>query len=156
MRFQQPIFVPIMEDEAVVYKEVQQQLIEKVERDGIFVETNPTSNIAIGEIDGLFKNYIMRLNSAGLEYKDPQEAVLVTVNADDPVVFSTNTENELAYIYYALVHAGYKKEKILEWMEKVRKYGMDGSFIKKVKKPSTQIKEMEVILESISNYLKNI
>lgn len=59
-------------------------------------------------------------------------------------------------IYYALVHAGYKKEKILEWMEKVRKYGMDGSFIKKVKKPSTQIKEMEVILESISNYLKNI
>ena len=156
MRFQQPIFVPIMEDEAVVYKEVQQQLIEKVERDGIFVETNPTSNIAIGEIDGLFKHYIMRLNSAGLEYKDPQEAVLVTVNADDPVVFSTNTENELAYIYYALVHAGYKKEKILEWMEKVRKYGMDGSFIKKVKKPSTQIKEMEVILESISNYLKNI
>lgn len=156
MRFQQPIFVPVTAEETEVYKEVQQQLIERVERDGIFVETNPTSNISIGEIEGLFKHYIMRLNSAGLEYKDPQEAVLVTVNSDDPVVFSTNTENELAYIYYALVHAGYKKEKILEWMEKVRRYGMDGSFIKKVKKPSTQIKEMEAILASISDYLKTL
>lgn len=127
-----------------------------MERDGIYVETNPTSNISIGEIEGLFKHYIMRLNSAGLEYKDPQEAVLVTVNSDDPVVFSTNTENELAYIYYALVHAGYKKEKILEWMEKVRGYGMDGSFIKKIKKPSAQIKEMQEILKSISDYLKNV
>lgn len=156
MKFQQPIFVPVMSEETDIYKEVQQQLIEKVERDGIYVETNPTSNISIGEIEGLFKHYIMRLNSAGLEYNDPQEAVLVTVNSDDPVVFSTNTENELAYIYYALVHAGYKKEKILEWMEKVRGYGMDGSFIKKIKKPSAQIKEMQEILKSISEYLKNV
>lgn len=46
--------------------------------------------------------------------------MLVTVNSDDPVIFNTHAENELAYIYHALVHNGYEKEKILRWIDNVR------------------------------------
>lgn len=68
-------------------------------------------------------------------------------------VFNTNAENELAYIYHALVHKGYEKERILNWIDKVRQFGMDSSFVRRVKKPSEQIREMEQILEQIREYI---
>lgn len=81
--------------------------------------------------------------------------MLVTVNSDDPVIFNTHVENELAYIYHALVHNGYEKEKILKWIDKVRQFGMDSCFVKKIKKPSEQIKQMQIILREIDSYISH-
>lgn len=156
LRFKKPIFVEVKQEELETYREIQRQMIKKIETAGIIVETNPTSNTAIGRIDGLFSHYIMKLNSGSLKPHDDSASVLVTINSDDPVVFNTNTENEMAYIYYSLVHEGYQKEKILEWMEKVRRYGMETSFIRKIKKPSQQIKEINEIIDSVDRYLKNV
>ena len=156
LRFKKPIFVEVKQEELETYREIQRQMIKKIETAGIIVETNPTSNTAIGRIDGLFSHYIMKLNSGSLKAHDDSASVLVTINSDDPVVFNTNTENEMAYIYYSLVHEGYQKEKILEWMEKVRRYGMETSFIRKIKKPSQQIKEINQIIDSVDQYLKNV
>ena len=95
----------------------------------------------------------MNLNSLGLKKSGEDHAVLVTVNSDDPVIFNTHVENELAYIYHALVYNGYEKEKILRWIDKVRQFGMDSCFVKKIKKPSQQIKEMQIILDAIKAYI---
>lgn len=155
LRYQQPMFIAVRKEETEIYKEIQRQIIKKVERAGVYVETNPTSNTAIGEISSLFQHYIMNLNSVGLEEQKEKHAILVTINSDDPVVFNTNVENELAYIYHALVHHGYGKEQILQWMDKVRQFGLDSSFVKKIKKPSQQVKEIKQILEEISDYFKH-
>lgn len=74
---------------------------------------------------------------------------MVTVNSDDPMIFNTSSENELAYIYHAMNYRGYGKESVLEWVDKVRQFGMDSSFIKQEKSP-------EVLLEETKQLLKNM
>lgn len=155
MKFRTPIFISINENDLMVFTEIQEYLIKKIERMGAYIETNPTSNLVIGEIQELDDHYIMKLNSKGVVYPDENtNAVLISINSDDPVIFNTNVENEIAYIYYAMVHHGYNKEDILNWIDKVRKFGMDSSFIKKEKKPSVQIREMREIITEIEKRLQ--
>ena len=82
--------------------------------------------------------------------------VLVTVNSDDPIIFNTSSENELSYVYYALTYKGYKKESILEWIDKIRQRGMESSFVKQDKDPSQQIRELDELIRCIEEILKNI
>lgn len=155
LKFREPMFISVSSDESETFKEIQEQIIAKVENKGIYVETNPTSNIAIGQQTSLLNHYIMKLNSLGLKKTGDDHAVLVTVNSDDPVIFNTHAENELAYIYHALVHHGFEKERILKWIDKVRQFGMDSCFVKKIKKPSEQISEIRIILNEIDTYVRH-
>ncbi len=118
------------------------------------METNPTSNLAIGEIKKITKHPIFKLNSL-VECEDSNR-VMVTINADDPSVFATNVENEIAYIYHTLKHDGYREEDILEWIDKVRDYGMESSFIKEEKSSKEMLDEITEILNSITAWLKKI
>lgn len=157
MRFRRPILIRTSENLGIeVLEKIQKSLIRKVEYLGVYVETNPTSNTAIGSNQGLLSHHILKLNSEGLlDGAEKTNAVMVTVNTDDPIVFNTNIENELSYIYYALVHKKYKKERILHWIDKIRQNSMDSSFIKEVKKPSRQLEEMNIIIKYIEKFLKN-
>ena len=82
---------------------------------------------------------------------EKEQNILVTVNSDDPAVFNTNVENELAYVYYALEHAGCTKEDVLHWIDKIRQNGMDGSFISKVKECRTLLEEIGDILDLLES-----
>lgn len=155
MRLRKPEFISIDKNNTQFYKEVQEQIIKKIEKIGIYIETNPTSNIAISPIESIFSHPIFKLNSSGLKQSVGEEhCALVTINSDDPIIFNTNNQNELAYIYHALVHEGYPKEKILNWMDRVRQMGLDSSFVSQVKLPSTILKEIEYVLENIEIKLK--
>lgn len=79
--------------------------------------------------------------------------VLVTINSDDPIIFNTSNENEMAYIYHALVHEGYQREKIMDWIDKIRQMGLDGSFVKYVKLPSTIYEEVTKLLKRIEEMI---
>ena len=79
-----------------------------------------------------------------------------TNNTDDPIVFNTSIDNELAYIYYLLVHKKYKKERVLKWIDKIRENSLESSFINKIKMPSRQLEEMNFIIEAIDDYIKNV
>lgn len=141
-----PIQVEILESDAKLYKYLQKRMINKISTIGIVVETNPTSNLAIGEMQDLFHHYIFHLN----EIEDTKEhnSVIVSINSDDPSVFNTNVSNEIAYIFYSLQKRGYSREQSLAWINKVRQYGMDSSFIKdRQMSRSMLMKEIEEILE---------
>ena len=75
---------------------------------------------------------------------------MVSINSDDPSVFNTNVSNEFAYIFYSLQEKGYSREDILLWIDKIRKYGMDSSFIKDRKL------EKEHILDEIEGIIKKL
>ena len=115
------------------------------------VETNPTSNLAIGEIESIFEHYIHNLNNRGLSNEgDKENSMMVTINSDDPSVFNTNVSNELSYIFYSLQEKGYDRENILEWIDKIRQYGMDSSFIEKSNKTITEkIEELENLISEL-------
>lgn len=152
-KFREPILISVKKDEADLYKFVQDQIRRKIEKLGVYVETNPTSNSTIGEIAGILNHPILNLNAKGLQSTEAK-SVLVTINSDNPIIFNTNSENEIAYIYYMLLHQGYDKEHVLQWVDKVRQYGMDSSFIKEEKRPSKHVKEMMELIEIIDSYMR--
>lgn len=141
----EPVFVRTAREEMPLLIAIQDLLKKKIEQAGIYVETNPTSNATIGDVESLFQHPIVNLNSKGLDDKKNTH-VMVTINSDDPLVFNTNVENEIANVYHMLVSQGYGRESILAWIDKVRQYGMDSSFIHKVKKPSAQRQELKAIV----------
>lgn len=152
-KMRRPIFVSTDVEQALILKKAQQYVLREVEQTGIYIETNPTSNLSIGESRELYDQHILRLNSSDLiPMGEKSQEVLITVNSDDPVIFNTNTENELAYMYYALIYKGYAKERVLRWIDKVRQMGLDSSFIKEEISASQQYREIEIILDEINRY----
>lgn len=155
-KYQKPLFVHVEKNEYNMLKTIQEYVLKEIEQRGIYIEVNPTSNTVIGTENGLYKSHILNLNSRGLTSEDNiKHEVLVTINSDDPLIFNTNCENELAYIYHALIYKGYKKESVLNWIDEVRQMGVDSSFIKEYCKPSVQYEEIEKILQEIEKVLKS-
>ena len=74
---------------------------------------------------------------------------MVTVNSDDPAVFNTNVENELAYIYYAANEFGYSKDIVLEWIDRIRQRGMEASFVRQEKKTAQVLIEIQNMMDRI-------
>lgn len=150
-----PIMVHIRKSICPLLKEVQERVVRQVQQKGIYVEVNPTSNLVIGEADSLNESHVFQLNSRNLSgHEASGHEVMVTVNSDDPMIFNTSSENELAYIYHAMNYRGYGKESVLEWVDKVRKFGMDSCFIKREKDPDELLSETELLLDSIEDYRK--
>lgn len=129
-RMEQVKCVEITANDVALMTFAQAHLLSEIERRGIVVEINPTSNSVIGEIDDIFEGHIMKLNTAfSRQEVEPSRAVITTINSDDPSVFATTTSDEYAYIYYALLNRGYPKKDVLEWMEKLRQDGLDTCFV---------------------------
>ena len=120
-----PVNCEVTEQDIQLAGILQELLRHKLSRKGIVVEVNPSSNVAIGEIDKVMDNQIYRLNQP-----DGANNVMVCINSDDPTVFHTNVSNELAYIYYGLLYKdSASREKVLAWMDKIRECGIQASFL---------------------------
>ncbi|MBS7148158.1 MAG: hypothetical protein KH083_07080 [Intestinibacter bartlettii] len=126
-RMNEPIEVVIEDTDVELFIFIQDKIRKKIAQYGIIVETNPTSNRSIGELDNIFEHYIKNLNN--LDYMK-NDNIMVTINTDDPSVFNTNINNEYSYIFYSLLKNGYDRGQCLEWIDNVRKVALDQSFIK--------------------------
>ena len=124
IQMEQPINYEVTEQDIQITVTLQELLRQKLSRKGIVVEINPSSNVAIGEIDKITDNQIYRLNGP-----DGKNNVMVCINSDDPTVFHTNVSNELAYIYYGMLYNSVSRECALEWIDKVRECGIKSSFL---------------------------
>ena len=124
IQMEQPINYEVTRQDIQITETLQRLLRQKLSRNGIVVEVNPSSNVAIGEMDKITDNQIYCLNSP-----DGEENVMVCINSDDPTVFHTNVSNELAYIYYGMLCHSVSRERALAWIDKVRDCGMKSSFL---------------------------
>lgn len=147
-RMMEPIEVVIEDNDLELFKFIQHELKNKISREGIIVETNPTSNRSIGELDNIFEHYISNLNNVN---KKNDDNIMVSINTDDPCVFNTNINNEYAYIFYSLLRKGYDRGICLEWIEKVRTIAIEQSFIKTRKLTKDElISELEQVIELLN------
>lgn len=112
-------------------KEIQDKMIAVLVREGIAIETNPSSNYLIGTI----KHPIMRFNSRKLRKTERNMSLNVSINTDDQGVFDTLLENEYALMMLALKkkrnkdnELEYDIEDIYEWIDYVRQMGLEQSF----------------------------
>lgn len=152
-RMLEPISIASNELNLDILNDIQNILCKRVSSQGIIVETNPTSNRAIGEIEDIFEHYILSLkNKTFLENTNSSSCnnnIIVSINTDDPSVFQTSLSSEFAYIYYSLLDKGYAKKEVLDWIDEVRKNGMTSSFIEN--RSLTQVRdEIQTIINQIN------
>ena len=115
--------------------QLQDQMIRKLVGKGIGIETNPSSNYLIGTIHKYEEHPILRFNSRKLKETQKNMSLNVSVNTDDQGVFDTLLENEYALMTLALKKAKnedgqpmYDIEDIYEWIDYVRKMGIEQVF----------------------------
>lgn len=114
---------------------IQDKMIIELARQGIGIETNPSSNYLIGTIRKYEEHPIIRFNSRNLKETNIGENICVSINTDDQGVFDTLLENEYALMTLALKKATdedmntlYDIEDIYEWIDYVRKMGINQVF----------------------------
>lgn len=118
---------------------VRDRMCDEIAAMGLGIEANPSSNCLIGTFKRYDKHPIVQWYNNGLVKNEkllndcPQ--IHVSINTDDQGVFATYIENEYAYMALALEKARdengnllYKREFILEWLERIRQMGIDQSF----------------------------
>ena len=127
--YKEPIQINITEYDLQIIKLMQKMVLHKISQKGIVVETNPSSNVSIGEMNNILEHQAYVLNPIQGEDVD---SITLSINSDDPSVFNTNVCNEIAYLYYGLLGQGIGKETCLQWVDKIRQYGMDTSFVEDI------------------------
>ena len=94
---------------------------------GIVIESNPTSNLVIGQMDSLTEHPLFKFVDQSTN--EQSGGLLININSDDPAVFNTNTNNELAYIYYTCISNGISRKDSLDLLDYLRESGINTSFI---------------------------
>jgi hypothetical protein len=127
LRGQTLIEVPIRMDEVEALNAVQYALRRGIAQRGIVIEVNPSSNLLIGDLLDLRNHPILRLNPPVPEPNGPPP-VAIAVGSDDPLTFSTELLREYTLLHQAACAAGYPERVVHEWLESIRRTGMDARF----------------------------
>ena len=141
---ERPIHYEVTEQDILIVEELQKILKEKLGRKGIVIEVNPSSNTAIADLDGIEENQLYRLDGI----MDSQN-LIVCINSDDPAVFNTNVSNELAYIYYGMLEKDISREAALIWIDKIRRNGMNSSFIHHQETDMLLMKNLAALIQAM-------
>ena len=159
-----------------VEKRIEMQYIEAVElvqkkmrweiaQRGIGIETNPSSNYMIGTFSRYDEHPITRFYNEGLtldhEKLQDSSQIWVSINTDDQGVFDIKLENEYALMARALEkkkdengNPVYSKTMIYNWLDKIRKMGLEQSFLVSQRNVYDETKEKEY--HEISNKIKKL
>lgn len=125
-RIYEPIQVAVKDIDLEMALQVQSIICKRIAKKGIIVEINPTSNLVIGEIKDIFNHHAYIINNLST---DVENKIMLNINSDDPTVFNTNVSNEIAYLYYGLLHKNICREESLKWIDKLREHGLRTSFV---------------------------
>lgn len=116
-------------------RQLQDKMIQQLVNIGIGIETNPSSNYLIGTIKKYDEHPVIRFNSRKLKPDETNMSLSVSINTDDQGVFDTLLENEYALMTLALKKAKdvennslYDLEDIYEWIDYVRRMGIEQTF----------------------------
>jgi hypothetical protein len=127
-RGQQKVEVTANEGEIHFLRAAQQWLRRVLGRLEITVESNPSSNLVVGDFTDLKEHPAFRLHPLASGRTPHESPVMLSVNVDDPVTFASNLANEYAHIYFALTRRGVASEEALEWLDRVREHGWRSRF----------------------------
>ena len=136
---ERPVLVEIPFHMIQGIQEVQKKLMQRIAKPGISIETNPTSNVMISGLKGYEHHPILSFYNKGLTGNTEDESdcaqIHVSINTDDAGVFATSLRNEYSRMAWSLErlmdqegHFRYKKDRVYDWLDKVRQMGNEQSF----------------------------
>ncbi|WNG50665.1 hypothetical protein F0U60_45980 [Archangium minus] len=137
-RGQQPVEVRVDDAEVLFLQDVQRWLRSELARLEVTVETNPSSNLLIGDLLGVEEHPILQLAEQWLMPSSTEEGIaaeendhselLVSINSDDPITFATRLADEYTYLYFALLRRRVPSARALRWMDELRARSMRARF----------------------------
>lgn len=89
---------------------IQRWMLDEIARLGIFVEANPSSNLATGDFEHLRDHPLFWI-------REQNPGVRLTINCDDPGTFATRLENEYALVVDAARQRGLDPGEIEQFLE---------------------------------------
>ena len=114
---------------------IQQLFLQKIEIKHIAIESNPTSNFRIGNIDKYYEHPILQFNNFDIETKHTCRHIPVSINTDDQGVFSTSIEREFSLLAICQEKANAADETqnnspktIYNWLDNIRKNAFKQAF----------------------------
>lgn len=133
------IKVEITDEYIRAVKAIQIHMRYRVAQNGISIETNPTSNVLIGNFRKYEKHPILAFNNRGLPVSSDEEdecaQLQISVNTDDSGVFYTDLETEYALLAHSVEQLQgengqplFKKNDIYAWLDHIRIMGNDQTF----------------------------
>lgn len=125
--------------------EVQERMVEELGRRQMVVEVNPTVNRMIGPMERLAQHHVFNLTLD--EDRRLSRRVRVTVNTDNPAVFSTSLAHEFYLLGETLLGEGCPEGEVVEWLEWLRRNGEEYSFVRQL--PPVDHPAMEKLLDAI-------
>lgn len=93
----------------------------------ITIETNPSSNLVVGDYHSLDEHPVFRLSPIAAA-RTAAPCLRVSVNTDDPAIVTTSLADEYAHQYYALLTMGVGSKDALGWLDAARQSGWDSRF----------------------------
>ena len=91
------IAVKNLRNESDLLKSAHRTLLQEVARWQVCIESNPSSNLVVGSLDGIAaQDFLARRPTK--EIQKEGETLIWTINTDDPITFSTTLADEYAYL----------------------------------------------------------
>ena len=122
--------------DARIVSELQRKMRKTIACKKIAVETNPTSNLKITDVDRYSKHPITAFYNRGLKPNYDSDQIMVSINTDDQGVFATSLEKEYALIACALEKKRnddgsptYSPKDIYDWLDDIRESSLVSSFL---------------------------
>ncbi|EML9401113.1 hypothetical protein RVY20_004213 [Citrobacter freundii] len=114
---------------------LQDYLLDRYDRKGLIIETNPTSNVYIARFKKHVEHPIFRWNPPDEELLKPgaefnrhglrRGPVRVLVNTDDPGIMPTTLRTEYLLLREAAIERGISRTMAEYWLERLRLYGLE-------------------------------
>ena len=149
-RGQALIDVAIDSGEVAALAAVQHALRCGMAQNGTVVEVNPSSNLLIGDLLDLRNHPILRLFPPQAEPGDPPP-VMIALGSDDPLTFSTQLLREYTLLHQAACAAGYPERVVQDWLDTIRRTGMDARFTRSWRPSAQQMSDW--LVDDLSRFL---
>ena len=113
--------------------EVQEKMLDEVERRNLCIECNPTSNLRIATIEGYSTHPIVRFFNDTFFDSKHAHYISVSVNTDDKGIFATSLEREYTLLALSLEKKTAQDKsasprQIYEWIDNIREMGLEQRF----------------------------
>lgn len=122
------IEVEVDDAEVDFLERAQRWLCQQLALLGITIESNPTSNLIIGDFPDLRQHPTLKLSPLPGASAPDEGRLPISINTDDPITFATCLADEYAHMYYALIGQGVPTRDALAWLDQARDAGWRSRF----------------------------
>jgi hypothetical protein len=126
---QSPITVRVDDHYLELVSSVRERVLRRIEESEVVIEVCPTSNLLVSALGSYERLPYLNLNQIHLAEEDELPQISFSINSDDPGVFQTTVANEYRVLGRAMINKGFRRRKVLAWLEEARQVGVASTFI---------------------------